>query len=131
MNIDFEAALRYIDLGSYEKAIASLKSAISKEIENDNKSDATQYRCVLGELYANLGKKEESRKEFEQVIDFCDETNTLQKQHAIAAAYIDAFNGKIIAEPAPAAKRPGYISLVPKPQQDKGFIQRQSRRNRK
>lgn len=131
MNIDFEAALRYIDLGSYDKAIASLNAAIDKENEAGNDHDAAQYRCVLGELYANLGKTEESRAEFEQVIDFCDDTNGLQKQRTIAQTYLDAFDGKLPTQPNPAAKRPGDVPLVPKPQQDKSFILKQARRNRK
>ena len=130
MNIDFEAALRYIDLGSYDKAIDSLKAAINKEIEKENDADATQYRCVLGELLANLGRKEEAREEFEQVLDFCDQTFILQKQRAIALAYLNAFDGIITEAPQPE-RRPGDVPLIPKPRQDKGFITRQSRRNRK
>lgn len=125
MNIDFEAALRYIDLGSYDTAIEKLKTAIDNEKENPEA--ATQYRCVLGELYANLGRKDESRAEFEQVLDYCDDTHDLPKQRAIAKTYIDAFDGKIPVQEA--AKRPGDAPLVPKPRQDKGFIARQSRKN--
>ncbi len=127
MNIDFEAALKYIDLGSYDKAIEKLRSAIDKE--KDNPETAAQYRCVLGELFANLGRKDESRAELEQVLDYCDETHTLEKQRAIAQTYIDAFDGKIAHPAAQPAKRPGDVPLVPKPRQDKGFINRQSRKN--
>lgn len=128
MNIDFEAALRYIDLGNYDKAIEMLKSAIDKEKENP--SAAAQYRCVLGELYANLGKVEESRTEFEQVLDYCDETNTLEKQRTIAKTFIDAFDGNLPSMPSQEkTKRPGHVPLVPKPIQDKGFIAKQSRKN--
>ncbi len=125
MNIDFEAALKYIDLGSYDKAIIMLKSAIEKESEDP--STATQYRCVLAELYANLGRKEESRAEFEQVLTYCVRTNTLPKQRGIAKAYIDALDGKL----PPNAQRPGDSPIVPKPRQDRGFIAKQSRKNHK
>ncbi|MGN1339089.1 MAG: tetratricopeptide repeat protein [Oscillospiraceae bacterium] len=127
MNMDFEAALRYIDLGSYDTAIKMLKSAIEKE-ENDPDT-ATKYRCVLGELYANLGRKDESRAEFEQVISYCDSTSTLAQQRTIAQTFIDAFDGKVAAPEAQPQKRPGYVPLVPKPQQDKDFIAKQTRKN--
>lgn len=125
MNVDFEAALRYIDLGSYDTAIKMLKSAIEKEA--DAPDTATKYRCVLGELYANLGRQQESRAEFEQVLNYCESTCTLPQQRGIAKAFIDAFDGKA---PAPEAeKRPGFVPLVPKPMQDRGFIAKQTRKN--
>lgn len=131
MNIEFNAALQYINLGSYEKAIDKLNSAISKETENGNLADAAQYRCVLGELYANLGNIEESTKEFEQVIDYCDETNTLQQQYQIAQTYLDIFAGRIQMPEAPErTKRPGDVPLVPKPRQNAAFIAKQSRKHK-
>ena len=54
-NINFEAALKYIDLGSYDKAVEKLKLAIDEESSKDNDTRATEYHCVLGELYAQLG----------------------------------------------------------------------------
>ena len=124
MNMDFEAALKYIDLGSYDKAIEKLNSAIAKEDESD-KGVATQYRCVLGELLVKLGRAEESRTEFDKVLAYCEETHTLQQQKVIAQTYIDAMDGKLPAPEQPSAKRPGDVPLVPKPVQNKGFISRQ------
>ena len=125
MNMDFEAALKYIDLGSYDKAIEKLNSAIEQVSADED--TAIQYRCVLGELHANLGNKDEARAEFEKVIAYCDEHLTLEKQRAIAQTYIDAFDGKLKA-PQPAQKRPGDVPVVPKPVQNKGFISRQMNR---
>ena len=126
-NLNYEAALKYIDLGSYDKAVEKLKLAI-EESSKDNDIRATEYRCVLGELFAQLGKEEEAREEFTQVIQFADENNVLATQRSIAKTYINAFDGLI--PPAPAAsneteKRPGDVPLVPKPVQNKGFISRQ------
>ncbi len=129
MNIEFEAALRYIDMGSYDKAVKHLMNAIEKEEGN---AEEFQYRCVLGELYANIGKHDEAREEFNKVLDYCDETNSLDKQRHISQTYLDALDGKLPEmpeQPARAAKRPGDVPLVPKPQQNKGFIARQSRKN--
>lgn len=126
MNIEFEAALRYIDMGSYEKAVKRLMNAIEKE---DGKPEEFQYRCVLGELYANIGKHDEAREEFNKVLDYCDENNILDKQRHISQTYLDALDGKLPEMPAQPAKRPGDVPLVPKPQQNKGFIARQSRKN--
>lgn len=128
MNMDFQAALRYIDLGDYNKAIKLLNKAITDEEAAENGIEATQYRCVLGELLINIPKPEEARAEFEKVIAYCDEYNVLDKQRAIARTYIDALDGKLAMpkqQSAPAEKRPGYIPLVPKPVQDKGFIAKQ------
>ncbi len=127
-NLNYEAALKYIDLGSYDKAVEKLKLAIEEEHANKNDICATKYRCVLGELFAQLGKEEEAREEFTQVIQFADENNVLATQRSIAKTYINAFYGLI--PPAPEAsneteKRPGYVPLVPKPVQNKGFISRQ------
>lgn len=126
MNIEFEAALRYIDMGSYEKAVKHLMNAIEKE---DGKPEEFQYRCVLGELYANIGKHDEAREEFYKVLDYCDESHILDKQRHISQTYLDALDGKLPEMPAQPAKRPGDVPLVPKPQQNKGFIARQSRKN--
>lgn len=126
MNMDFEAALKYIDLGSYDKAIEKLNSAI--EQESANEETAIQYRCVLGELQANLGHVPQARAEFEKVIAYCLEHHTLQKQGSIAQTYIDMFDGKI--KPQTEQKRPGYVPLVPKPVQDKGFINKQMRKHK-
>lgn len=121
MNIDYEAALRYIDLENYEKAEESLRKAIQTEEDKNDPTAATQYRCVLGELFANLGRADEARALFEQVIDFCDRTNTLGQQRMISRRFIDAFDGKIPSPAAPAKRNPS-VPLVPKPVQDKGFI---------
>ena len=47
MNVNFEMALQYINLGSYEKAENELKTAIAAETEKGNLSVAAEYRCVL------------------------------------------------------------------------------------
>lgn len=127
-NINFEAALKYIDLGSYDKAVEKLKLAIDEESSKDNDTRATEYRCVLGELCAQLGKEDEAREEFTQVIQFADENSTLDTQRSIAQTYINAFEG--LLPPIPSANtepanRPGDVPLVPKPVQNKGFISRQ------
>ena len=127
-NINFEAALKYIDLGSYDKAVEKLKLAIDEESSKDNDTSATEYHCVLGELYAQLGKEDEAREEFTQVIQFADENSTLDTQRSIAQTYINAFEG--LLPPIPSANtepanRPGDVPLVPKPVQNKGFISRQ------
>ena len=101
-NINFEAALKYIDLGSYDKAVEKLKLAIDEESSKD--------------------------KEFTQVIQFADENSTLDTQRSIAQTYINAFEG--LLPPIPSANtepanRPGDVPLVPKPVQNKGFISRQ------
>ena len=61
MNVEFEAALQYINLESYDNAISHLNKAIDKEMDEGNEGTAMEYRCVLGELLANLDRKEEAR----------------------------------------------------------------------
>lgn len=127
-NLNYEAALKYIDLGSYDKAVEKLNLAIDEESSKDNDIRATEYRCVLGELFAQLGKEDEAREEFTQVIQFADENSTLDTQRSIAQTYINAFEG--LLPPIPSANtepanRPGDVPLVPKPVQNKGFISRQ------
>ena len=83
-NINFEAALKYIDLGSYDKAVEKLKLAIDEESSKDNDTRATEYHCVLGELYAQLGKEDEAREEFTQVIQFARSILSVQSLRLIS-----------------------------------------------
>ena len=136
MNVEFEMALQYIDKQSYEKAIECLNNAIAKEEEKDNLSAATEYRCVLGELYYQLGMDPQAQDELAEVMRYCDETNTLTKQREIARTYINAMNG--IMPPAPsvakqvkAKKHHSDLPIVPKPVQDKAFINRQMSKKRR
>ena len=88
MNVNFEMALQYINLGSYEKAENELKTAIADETEKGNLSVAAEYRCVLGELLANLDRKADSDKEFRQVVEYCKKTGELKKQRDIAEKFL-------------------------------------------
>ena len=88
MNVNFEIALQYINLGSYEKAEKELKTAIDAETEKQNFSIATEYRCVLGELLANLGRKKDSDEQFNQVVDYCKKTGEFKKQLEIAESFL-------------------------------------------
>lgn len=96
MNINFEMGLQYINLGAYEKAEEALRTAIDKETEAGNAETAAEYRCVLGELLANLGKRKKSDAEFLLVVEYCKETGLLPKQLEIAEGYL--------AKPRPGRK---------------------------
>ncbi len=127
MNIDFEAALKYIDLGNYEKAVEKLNTAIvAVGAETD---EGMEYRCVLGELYANMGMVNLSHDEFVKVMNYSEEHNTLVRQRTIAKTYLDAFAGNL---PMPEKKieRPGDAPLVPKPRQNAAFIAKQTRKHK-
>ena len=127
MNVEFEKALQYINLGKYDKAIESLNTAITKEEDEGNNTTATEYRCVLGELYVELEMEEQARTELTAVVNFCNEHNVLDKQRMIATAYLNAYNGIPLPKEMRAKKteRPGYMSMVPKPAQNKAFITKQ------
>lgn len=84
MNVNFELALQYINLGSYEKAENELRRAIDAETEKGNLSVAAEYRCVLGEFLVNIGRKRDANKELKQVVQYCKETGNLKKQLEIA-----------------------------------------------
>ena len=88
MNVNFEMALQYINLGSYEKAEKELETAIAAETEKQNFSAATEYRCVLGELLANLGRKKDANEQFKQVVEYCNKTGGLNKQREIAEGFL-------------------------------------------
>ncbi len=135
MNVEFEKALKYIDTESYEKAIACLNNAIMQEEDEDDLSAATEYRCVLGELYFRMGMEAQARDELNEVVRYCDETNTLSKQREIAKTFINAMDG-ILPEAAKPEKpkadqHPKHIPLVPKPVQDKAFITKQMSKKRR
>lgn len=140
MNLNLEKALAYIDLGSYAKAVDSLEAAISEEEAAGNRFAATEYKCILGELYARLDMSAQAVDVFEDVVLFCDETSCLAQQRDIAMKYLIAYRtGNIDAvfdemdapEKKTAVSRPGYLPLIPKPTQDKGFISKQMNKKRR
>ena len=147
MNVNFEKALKYIDLGSYNKAVDSLNAAIAEANDSGKESEAIQYKCVLGELYAQLEMEEQAKPIFKDVVDYCDANNCMANQRNIAQDYLIAYEtGTIdnILNPQPVAPatasekgvakkaaRPRHIPLVPKPVQDKSFISRQMSKKRR
>lgn len=147
MNVNFEKALKYIDMGSYNKAVDSLNAAIDESKSAGDDSVAIQYKCVLGELYAQLEMEEQAISAFTEVVDFCDKSNLLIEQRNIAMKYLIAYrtgtidsvlNEEPAEAPAPSAKpaekaaaRPGYLPLIPKPTQNKSFISRQMSKKRR
>lgn len=128
MNIKLEAALKYIDMGNYDKAIQNLTEAIAEEEEKGSEATAMEYRCVLGELYMGIGNSAGAREELTKVKQYAHETHTLEKQEEIASTYLDVLDGKIkMPEPA---KRPGDIPLIPKPVQNRSFIAKKMNKRR-
>lgn len=145
MNVNFEKAKMYIDRGSYTKAVDSLYDAIEETSKAGNENEATQYKCVLGELFAQLEMEKQATAVFREVVEYSDTNRCLYEQRAIAQRYLIAYETNTIeavlneqAGPAPAAKsaakepaRPGYVPLVPKPTQDKSFITKQMSKKRR
>lgn len=95
MNINFEAAIKFINLGDNDSAINELNTAIGVEEKNGRESTAIQYRCVLGELLHELGRDDDASKELEKVVKYCGETNSLPQQERIASDILDAIGGKV------------------------------------
>lgn len=123
MNVNFEMAIQYINLESYDKAVDALKTAIREETDKNDEKTATEYTCVLGELLADLGRKQEAEQEFLKVLDYCDRTNSLSKQRAIARDFLDLFHGNVqfVTE---TAEIPRSVRQV----QNKAFIAKQQRK---
>lgn len=140
MNIEFEKAIQYIDLGSYTKAVDCLKNAIEAETAAENDDIATEYRCVLGELYAQLDMEEQAIKEFTAVKEYCEVEHKLKKQNEIATKFLAAYqtgtieqllNGEPNTKKSAKVQRPGYAPLIPKPVQDRSFISKQMSKKRR
>lgn len=129
MNVNFEMAIQYINLEAYDKAVDSLQTAIKEESDKGNEKGAMEYTCVLGELYADLGKKKESIDEFTKVLNYCDRTNELPKQRKIAKDFLDMFFGevKMVTEPHPAIEMPINVMGLT----SKGFIAKNQRKRGK
>ncbi len=123
MNLELEKALQYIDLQAPDKAIECLKNAIKLEEDNGNEAAAVECRCILGEVYVINQNPEEARAEFEKVMEYSVNTNSLIKQREIAVMYLAAFDGKLPMPKAP--QRPGDVPLITKPVQNKSFISKQ------
>lgn len=129
MNVNFEMAIQYINLEKYDKAIKSLQTAISEEMDKNNERDAIEYTCVLGELYADLGRIEESEQEFLKVLEYCGRTNGLPKQRKIAKDFLDLFYGKVeLVTDAPKTIEVPYNVMG---MQSKGFIAKNQRKRGK
>ncbi len=126
MNFNFELAIRYINLEAYDKAVESLQTAIEEETDKGSERTAIEYTCVLGELLADIGKKQEAEQEFLKVIEYCDRTNSLHKQRDIAADFLDLFHGKtkLVTE---VPETPRNVMVM----QSKGFIAKNQRKRGK
>lgn len=108
MDVHFDAALNFINMGKYEKAVENLEVAIKAESDSGNATSAMECTCVLGELLANMGETDRAREEFKKVLEYCSSTNSLPKQQKIAQDFIDKFDGNTAAEKlkkSEAAKR--------------------------
>ena len=128
MNLNFEAAMQYMKLENYDSAVEELTKAVEAELAKDNEKAATEYRCVLAELLANLDRKEEARDEFAAVIDYCNFSEGLPEQKIIAESFILAIDTNQplpdFSRPVPRKKNTG-APLVSKPAQNKSFISKQ------
>lgn len=122
MNVNFEMAIQYINLESYDKAVEALGKAIEEEKAGGNEQGAIEYTCVLGELLADLGEKEKAAVEFLKVTEYCNRTNSLPKQARIAKDFLDFFNGSTKPISAPI----NILGMT-----SKGFISQQQRRKKK
>lgn len=129
MNVNFEMAIQYINLEEYEKAVESLKAAVKEESDRGNEKGAAEYTCVLGELYADLGMKDESIGEFTKVLDYCNRTNSLPKQRQIAKDFLDLFSGNIkLVTDTPKTIDVPFNTMG---MQSKGFIAKNQRKRGK
>ncbi len=125
MNKYYAIALKFIDLGMYDEAIDHLKLAIKEAKSADNGDMSVMISCVLGELYANLGKISESKAVFTEVKEYCDKTNSLPAQKEIAEKFLNSFDA---ASRPQNPRRESSPNL--KPQQNKAFITRQMRKRK-
>lgn len=129
MNINFEAAIRYINIGESEQAIKELKEAIRSEIANNSENISIQYRCVLGELLHDLERDDEAAEEFKKVIDYCKRTGSLPNQEKIAEEFLKAINGNITIT-AEQLNIPGSTELMSMPVQNNSTPKKVSRRKK-
>lgn len=129
MNINFEAAIRYINIGESEQAIKELKEAIRSEIANNSENISIQYRCVLGELLHDLQRDDEAAEEFKKVIDYCKRTGSLPNQEKIAEEFLKAINGNITIT-AEQLNIPGSTELMSMPVQNNSTPKKVSRRKK-
>ncbi len=120
MNTNFEMAIQYINLEEYDKAVESLKKAIAAEQEAGNEKAAMEYTCVLGELLADLGRREEAIPEFLKIIEFDNKTNSIPKQAKIAREFLMFFSGEMQVVQAEAPKNLAQM-------QTKAFVNRHQR----
>ena len=95
MNINFEAALRLINLGSYDEAVKNLQKAIDEEKTNGNEKSAIEITCILGDLFSNLDMEDKAKAEFDKVLEYCNRTNSLPKQKQIALNFIGSYDLRV------------------------------------
>lgn len=119
-NINFEMAIQNINLEQYDKAVEFLKTAIIEEQEAGNEKIAMEYTCVLGELYADLGRRNESITEFIKVLEFDKKNNSIPQQAKIAREFLEFFRGEMQVVTAEAPKNLAQM-------QTKAFVNRHQR----
>lgn len=119
-NINFEMAIQNINLEQYDKAVEFLKTAITEEQEAGHEKIAMEYTCVLAELYADLGRRNESITEFIKVLEFDKKNNSIPKQAKIAREFLEFFRGEMQVVTAEAPKNLAQM-------QTKAFVNRHQR----
>ena len=91
MDINFSAAIHFINMGKFKMAVEHLEKAIAAESDSGNMDSAIMCTCVLGELLANMGDRDRASKEFGKVVEYCNRTNSLGKQREVAQSFLDEF----------------------------------------
>lgn len=74
-NIKFNKALRYLDLGKFDKGEEALKECIHLAERNSDYNTLIQVYCCYGEFLNESGKKDKALVYLKKVIDLKEKTD--------------------------------------------------------
>lgn len=89
MIIEFDKALRLLDIEDYDRAEACLKKAIQTAKEDNREYELMEIYCCYGEVLAMLEREEEARQYLNEVIGFYKKSGECEQEYEIAKGVLD------------------------------------------
>lgn len=89
MILEYNKALRYLDIEKHDKAEDCLKKAIHIAKEENRNHELMEIYCCYGEVLAMMEREDEAKKYLNEVIAFYKKTEECEYEYKIARGLLD------------------------------------------
>lgn len=89
MIIEYDKALRLLDLEEYDKAEELLKKSVQIAKEKKNNYELMEIYCCYGEFLAMMEREDEAKSYLNEVIDFYEKTSECENEYDMAREILD------------------------------------------